>query len=337
MFNAEHIILVLLAAWFVNAALIIFEERIIRVFVYFGILSLFTSVAYLLLGAPDVAMTEAAINAFVTVFFVVCFERYFSYRKRGGTETDWARVPQIMQYTIKDVLRYIPAGAFCIALFFLFMHFVPTMEVNTHLKDLYIAHAAEDVGGTNVIGAIYLGYRVYDTLFEALVLVISVVAVIHVSAHSATTVAKGRSSRIQRWGGMAVLIIRIISPIMILFGIYVIANGHLTAGGGFQGGLAVAAFFICRYMIYDIYDLPIKKVMKYEEGVFLASVLIAIVVVFADVVTYSPIVSQYYLIIMNVLIGAKVTCSFVILFYRFIAIERMEGIEEVKEESDEHH
>ena len=335
MFSPEHIIIVLLAIWFVNAFLIIIEERIIRTLVYFGILSLFTSVAYLLLGAPDVAMTEAAINAFVTVFFVVCFERYFSYRKRGAAEVDWARTPQAMRYTPKSALRYLPPAVFCIVLFLLFLNFAPTMGVNTYLKDMYIAYAGQDVGGTNVIGAIYLGYRIYDTLFEALVLVISVVAVIHMSAHSATTVATGRSSRIQRWGGMAVLIIRIISPLLIIFGIYIIANGHLTAGGGFQGGLAIAAFFICRYLIYDIYDLPIKKIMKYEEGVFLASVMIAIVVVFADFITYSPVVSQYYLVVMNVLIGAKVTCSFVILFYRFIAIERMEGIE-AEEESDGH-
>jgi len=334
MFGGEHIIIALLAAWFINAGLIIVERRIIRVFVYFGILSLFTSVCYLLLGAPDVAMTEAAINAFATVFFVVCFERYFSYRKRGSAEIDWARKPKVMRRTTKEGLRYIPPAVFCIVLFGLFLNFIPTMDVNTYLKDQYIAYAHYDVGGTNVIGAIYLGYRVYDTLFEALVLVISVVAVIHMSAHNVTEVSTGRSSRIQRWGGMAVLIIRIISPIMILFGIYIIANGHLTAGGGFQGGLALAAFFICRYMIYDIYDLPIKKVMKYEEGVFLVSVIIAIAVVFADNIADLPIISDHYLVIMNVLIGLKVTCSFVILFYRFIAIERMEGI---KEEPDGRH
>ena len=334
MFGEEHIIIIILAAWFVTASLIIIEQRSIRVFVYFTILSLFTSVCYLLLGSPDVALTEAAINAFVTVFFVVCFERYYSYRKRGGVEVDWARRPVNERTTLKDLYRYIPSAVFCIVLFVLFINFMPTMGVNTDLKYQFIAYADYDVGGTNVVGAILIGYRIYDTLFEALILVVSVVAVIHMSAHNVTSVSEGPSSRIQRWGGMPVLIIRIISPLLILFGIYVIANGHLTAGGGFQGGLAIAAFFICRYMIYDIYDLPINKVMKYEEGIFLASVVIAIVVVFAENIADLPIISDYYLIIMNVLIGLKVTCSFIILFYRFIAIERMEGL---GEESDECH
>ena len=318
----------LLAAWFIAAGLMFLEQRsIIRVFIYFGVLSLITSICFLLLGAPDVAMAEAAISAFTTIFFIVCFERYYRYRKRGGADVDFARNTAIVRSRRKKWYKYIPAALLTAALLGLFVYFVPTAPVNTYLKDQYIAYFMYDVGGTNSIGAIYLGYRVYDTLFEALMLVISVVAVIHMSAYNVTEITRGPSSRIQRWGGMAVFTIRIISPIIILFGIYLIFNGHLTAGGGFQGGLAVATFFICRYLIYDIYDLPINKVMKYEEGIFFISVLIAAMVVFAENLFFLPFISDYYLVIMNVLIGLKVTCGFIILFYRFIVIERMEGIE----------
>jgi len=317
------IITALLVAWFVSATLILFESRsIVRVFIYFGVFSLITSIGFLLLGAPDVAMAEAAISAFTTIFFIVCFERYYSYRKRGSADIDWSRKTRDINVT--RLVKFIPGLVLTVAIAALFFAFVPTTEANTYLKDLYIEYFEQDVGGTNAIGAIYLGYRVYDTLFEALMLVVSVVAVIHMSAYNVTEITKGRASRIQRWGGMAVFTIRIISPIIILFGIYLIMNGHLTAGGGFQGGLAVAAFFICRYLIYDIYDLPIKKVMKCEEGIFFISVLLAAVVVFADAMAYLPIIADYYLVIMNSLIGLKVTCGFVILFYRFIVIERME-------------
>jgi len=321
------IIVAMLMAWFIAACLIIIEQRsIIRVFIYFGIFSLITSVCFLLLGAPDVAMAEAAISAFTTIFFIVCFERYYSYRKRGGAVIDWARSRGVSFGGIKQMLKYIPAVVLAVVLLGLFINFLPTIDANAYLKDQYIHYFQQDVGGTNAVGAIYLGYRVYDTLFEALMLVVSVVAVIHMSAYNITEVTAGRSSRIQRWGGMAVFTIRIISPIIILFGIYLIANGHLTAGGGFQGGLAVATFFICRYLIYDVYDLPINKVMKFEESIFFISVVLAISVVFADAIAYLPVVSEYYLVIMNILIGLKVTCGFIILFYRFIVIERMEGL-----------
>jgi len=326
------IIVALLVFWFVSASLMFIEQRsIIRVFIYFGIFSLITSICFLLLGAPDVAMAEAAISAFTTIFFIVCFERYYSYRKRGGAEIDWANKSRASWEMIKIMCKHIPAVILVIALVGLFLAFMPTTEANTYLRSQYIVYFQQDVGGTNAVGAIYLGYRVYDTLFEALMLVVSVVAVIHMSAYKVTAVSTGRGSRILRWGGMAVFTIRIISPIIILFGIYLIANGHLTAGGGFQGGLAVATFFICRYLIYDIYDLPINKVMKYEEGVFFVSVVMAIIVVFAGNIASHPLISGYYLVIMNMLIGLKVTCGFVILFYRFIVIERMEGIK-----NDEH-
>jgi len=324
MLGEGFIISGLLVAWFVSAGLMFIEQRsIIRIFIYFGVFSLITSICFLLLGAPDVAMAEAAISAFTTVFFIVCFERYYSYRKLGGADVDWTRSTKVLLINAKDLSRHIPSAVLVIVLFGLFLAFMPKMDADTYLKQQYIAYFQHDVGGTNAIGAIYLGYRVYDTLFEALMLVVSVVAVIHMSAYNVTEVTAGPSSRIQRWGGMAVFTIRIISPIIILFGIYLIANGHLTAGGGFQGGLAIATFFICRYLIYDIYDLPIKKVMKYEEGVFFISVVLAIIVVFADNITYLPFISDYYLIIMNALIGLKVTCGFIILFYRFIVIERM--------------
>ena len=335
MFSTESMIIVLLAVWFVATFFIFFEQRVIRVFIYYGIFSLITSVCFLLLGAPDVAMAEAAINAFTTVFFIVCFERYYNYRRRGSTEDGWNRRAGMIQRRPRKLYKHIPAALLSMLLFGLFIAFVPTIDVNIYLKDQYIAYFRHDVGGTNAIGAIYLGYRVYDTLFEALMLVVSVVAVIHMSAHKVMSVSTGPSSQIQRWGGMAVFTIRIISPIIILFGIYLIANGHLTAGGGFQGGLAVATFFICRYMIYDIYDLPIKKVMKYEEGIFFISVILAAIVVFAENLYRMPLISDYYLIIMNTLIGLKVTCGFVILFYRYIAIERMEGISEEEEAANE--
>ena len=325
------IVIGLLVAWFASAGLMLLVRRsIIRVFIYFGVFSLITSLFFLFLGAPDVAMAEAAISAFTTVFFVVCFERYYSYRRSGGAEVDWAGKPEQMKRTAKDWLRFVPGFVLVVGLFALFINFLPRETLtNTYLKDQYITYFIEDVGGTNAVGAIYLGYRVYDTLFEALMLVISVVAVIHMSAYNhVTEVKKGPPSPIQRWGGMAVFTIRFISPILILFGIYLILNGHLTAGGGFQGGLAVATFFICRYLIYDVYDIPIKKVMKFEEVIFIIAVMIAAMVVFMESVTYLPFVSDYYLIIMNVLIGLKVTCGFIILFYRFIAIERMTGLPE---------
>jgi len=312
---------VMLIMWIICAVLIIFQNKAYRIIIYFAIFSLITSVAYLLLGSPDVAMAEAGISAFTTIFFIICIERYYARKKDISTE----KPPTTGRG--KWIIKLILSFGFMAGLFALFIHFMPTPGANTYLKYQYLENFAGQVGGENAIAAILLGFRVYDTLFEALILVIAVVAVAHFSWSSETSVQDGRHSEIQNYQ-MAIFTMRIICPIILIFGVYLIMNGHISAGGGFQGGLAIATFFICRYYVYGIYDIPIKKVIKFEELIFIYIVITAIVAVFLGAVAYLPmehgeVFQSIYLIAMNILIGLKVACGFFILFYRYVAIERM--------------
>lgn len=52
-------------------------------------------------------------------------------------------------------------------------------EIMTH----YLQNTLADTGAANAVTAIYLSYRVYDTLFEALMLLISILAIIYFSRH----------------------------------------------------------------------------------------------------------------------------------------------------------
>ena len=45
------------------------------------------------------------------------------------------------------------------------------------------------------------------------------------------------------------LIVRVITPCIQLFGIYVIANGHLAPGGAFAGGTIVASSFVLKALV----------------------------------------------------------------------------------------
>jgi len=304
----------LLTIWVISALLIVLEQRIARIIIYLAIFSLISSVAYMFLGSPDVAMAEAAASVFTTVFFIICFEKYFS------------RADKKIKKTTRSVLKTLVPIIFTIALFGLFIYSAPDGSAELNLGELYISSFEYDFGGENAVTAIYLGYRVYDTLFEALVLIISVVAVIHMSHFKQTAVKDGKHSEMER-DGMAVFAIRVICPVMLLFGIYLIFNGHISPGGGFQGGLAIAAFFICRYMIYNVYDLPIRKLIRLEEMVFAGIIIFAVIIVFWGFTAYlppriQPIVQMAHMIAMNALIGLKVACGFIILFYRYIAVER---------------
>ena len=314
---------ILLALCLMFSLMIIFEHKVYRILIYFGIFSLSTAVAYLMLGAPDVALAEAGISVFVTVLFIVCVEKYYGHR--GGISAYAAEHPKKLKAG-KLVRKYCLPLVFCAGLAGLFIYFIPAEIVNTYLKYQYLSDFMINVGGQNAVTAIYLGYRVYDTLFEALLLVIAVVAVSHTSWSSETSVADGYHSEIESHN-MAVFTMRIICPIILAFGVYVIINGHISAGGGFQGGLIIASFFVCRYLVYGIYDIPVKKVIKFEELVFINIIFLVILAVFLGAGAIVPaeflgVFQDAYLILMNIMIGIKVACGFFILFYRFVAIER---------------
>jgi len=320
--------------WIITALMILFEQKVGRVIIYFGVYSLVAGAAILLMGAPDVAMAEIAISAFATIFFVIGAEKYYNLTQ-GLDMSQEEKIEK--KKKSRKILGYALPLVFTLAIFGLVLYFAPGSEYNTYLKEQFVTRFRVEMGGENAVTAIYLGYRVYDTIFEALVLVVAVVAVLHMSWFERASIADGIHSDINR-SGLAIFIIRIITPLILVLGIYLIANGFLTPGGGFQGGVAVATFFICRYMIYNIFDLPIGKILRMEELVFVSIVLFAIAGIFLGTADYIPEhllvpFQNTYLIIMNALIGIKVACGFTLLFYRYVGIERLEDWR-IKEEGD---
>ena len=318
-------IYVILSFWILAALMILLERKVGRIIIYFTIYSLVTAAAFLLLGSPDVAMAEIAISAFSTIFFIIVAEKY--YKHIHGL--DMAQLDQKELSRRRPIIRtYIIPLVFAIFVFGMVLYFAPINDPNPYLKIQYITRFRTETGGENAVTAIYLAYRVYDTIFEALVLVVAVIAVLHMSWFDRPSVADGKHSDINR-SGLAIFIIRIITPLIMLFGIYLVINGFLTPGGGFQGGVAVATFFICRYLIYNIFDLPIGRILRMEELVFVSIVLFAIAGIFLGTAAYIPYdllvtFQNFYLIIMNALIGIKVACGFTLLFYRYAGIERLE-------------
>ena len=302
-------IYVLLFFWVATALLLIHEHIIARLIIYFAVFSTISSVCFLLFAAPDVAIAEAVVSTLATIIFIVSFEKY----------SDIIDAPQNRKKTFR-IIEYGFPVIFCFSLFVLFLKFIPDINSNHYLKDQYIAMFYDDVGGENAVTAIYLGYRVYDTLFEALMLFISIVAIIHLSQYQDTIVLSGKRRDSNR-SDIAAFTIRIICPLLVFFGIYLILNGHISPGGGFQGGVVVASFFLCRYMIHSIYDIPIKNVIVFKKIIYVGIILLAAFFVFLSTNVYLPIPKDIYLILMNIFIGLKVACGFLVIFYRFIAFE----------------
>jgi multicomponent Na+:H+ antiporter subunit B len=107
----------------------------------------------------------------------------------------------------------------------------------------YVRLVTQELGAPNVITGILLSYRGFDTLGEVAVLFMVAAGLglvlgeraPHRDAAPAEPKATVASTEIVRTGTAILL------PLISIFAAYIIMNGHLSAGGGFQGGAIIAS------------------------------------------------------------------------------------------------
>ncbi len=127
-------------------------------------------------------------------------------------------------------------------------------ETNPHLNEVYaryIESGLDEAGAVNTVAGMILDYRAFDTLGESNVLFIAVCSVLILL----------RADRKEKDGSLNIPELQIpwsapsedpvfrasayiLVPATALFGIYVVLNGHLSAGGGFSGGAVIGASMI---------------------------------------------------------------------------------------------
>ena len=106
---------------------------------------------------------------------------------------------------------------------------------------------------------------------------------------------------------------RALIPFIFLFGIYIILYGHLSPGGGFQGGVILAMGVVLVLVIYGG-----EKMQKYITHLSLIEIL---GVTFFVIIGISSVVNgrQFYsnlgmIWILNIIIGLKVFAGLMILY-----------------------
>ena len=110
-------------------------------------------------------------------------------------------------------------------------------------------------------------------------------------------------------------------PYVVLFGVYIILNGHHTPGGGFQGGAILAALFIGRYIVDPTNDLSITRAHLIEKAIFAAIVIVPAAFILTLAAQRVPALHEPYLVAMNLLIGVKVAIGLTILVFRYAFYE----------------
>jgi multicomponent Na+:H+ antiporter subunit B len=119
---------------------------------------------------------------------------------------------------------------------------------------------------------------------------------------------------------------RLLYPVMLLFGLYIILNGHLSPGGGFQGGAIIATAILILYYIDISKEIDVHTIITIEKILFLLLVFISFISFFTRgelMTNFIPLdggieIKQIYLYILNIIIGAKVALGLVAVFTSFL-------------------
>ena len=157
----------------------------------------------------------------------------------------------------------------------------PASAASTHVSPHYITHTIEETSVPNIVTAVLADYRGYDTMFETIVIFAAGIACIFLLRSTKATEAQVRLYRhvptgitlhIEKGGRIPEnsevferidsawvpydLIVkttcRLIIPLIQIFALYVIAHGHHSPGGGFQGGVILGASIILYALVFNL-------------------------------------------------------------------------------------
>ena len=137
---------------------------------------------------------------------------------------------------------------------------------NNEVARRYIENGLDETGAINIVSGMILDYRAFDTFGESCVLFVATICVtimLRIDGRGGAGDDEETESSKKAFGiresAFAKLDTRnyependtilrksamIVFPIIMVFGIYVILNGHISPGGGFSGGAILGAGFV---------------------------------------------------------------------------------------------
>lgn len=151
-----------------------------------------------------------------------------------------------------DTIYRISAVIFCILLSILMtfaMSYAPVQNGyspanRSEVPKRYIENGMEETGAVNIVAGMILDYRAFDTLGESHVLFIATIIVLILMRDDKKELDRDEFKYEPGYDPILQTVSRVLVPVILVFGIYVILNGHISPGGGFSGGAVIGAGLI---------------------------------------------------------------------------------------------
>jgi len=141
----------------------------------------------------------------------------------------------------------------------------------TVLGDGINAAAPQQTGAANFVTSVVLGYRGFDTLLELTILFSSaLVAALVLGPRPKKPKPDPDAGLILQAG------VELLFPLLLVVGLYIILHGHLTPGGGFQGGVVLATAFFVPLLARPGLRLSANNIALIEGSAGVAFILIGL-------------------------------------------------------------
>ena len=243
-------------------------------------------------------------------------------------------------YSVSSVL-------FCLVLAGIMLYMVACLPrfgtvdrpINNEVSQVYIENGIQDTGAVNIVTGMILNYRAFDTFGETCVLFIATTCVMVLLMKEEEKIRADKSLNDRRFEPKNDIILQnvafVLVPIVFIFGIYVILNGHLSPGGGFSGGAMIGAGMILYVSAYGF-----DKMQKFFNENTYKVVKVAALCTYCVVITYylfmgandfnnhislgvpGMIFSAGIILWLNIFVGIEVACT----MYAFYALFRRGGL-----------
>ncbi|MCC8417341.1 MAG: DUF4040 domain-containing protein [Rickettsia endosymbiont of Bryobia graminum] len=149
---------------------LIFCNSLLSLTITSSVFSLLISLSYLLMDAPDVAMTEVALGSCLSTCVSLSFLN---------------RLPKPQKYDLKHI-RLMSSSIICL-IFILLLSYTDfnlpeygsaDSPLQEHLTKYYTENTQKDIGIPSFVAALLASYRGYDTLGETIVILIAGISVL---------------------------------------------------------------------------------------------------------------------------------------------------------------
>ena len=133
----------------------------------------------------------------------------------------------------------------------------PDNPASNEVSEKYLADSINDTGATNAVAGMILDYRAFDTLGESCVLYAATICVMLLLSRTRQTYIKEAAGYLPadqidlrkeknplEDDAILTVTLRFLIPVILLYGVCVVLNGHLSPGGGFSGGAVLSGALI---------------------------------------------------------------------------------------------